>query len=138
MGSLRSPGDPSRVFAPLLDPGRTDVPLPWRSHRASPVSETRRPVLLATLQAERASLAAQSRRIETDAAPIRYVAELVGADTDNERANPVADHTYGPVLRPARHRPDRGGFGAAANRRLRPHLVHGTFDSCPSTKTRGL
>jgi len=33
MGSLRSPGDPSRVFAPLLDPGRTDAPLPWRSHR---------------------------------------------------------------------------------------------------------
>src|SRR5258706_14025334 len=36
MGSLRSPGDPSRVFAPLLDPGRTDVPLPWRSHRCCP------------------------------------------------------------------------------------------------------
>ncbi len=34
----------------------------------------------------RASLAAQGRRIETDAAPIRYVAELVGADTDSERA----------------------------------------------------
>jgi hypothetical protein len=34
--SLRSPGDPSRVFAPLLDPGRTDVPLPWRSHRCCP------------------------------------------------------------------------------------------------------
>jgi hypothetical protein len=29
---------------------------------------------------------AQSRRIETEAAPIRYVAELVGADTDSERA----------------------------------------------------
>src|SRR6267154_2910750 len=36
MGSLRSPGDPSRVFAPLLDPSRTDVPLPWRSHRCCP------------------------------------------------------------------------------------------------------
>src|SRR5258706_11649064 len=36
MGSLRSPGDPFRVFAPLLDPGRTDVPLPWRSHRCCP------------------------------------------------------------------------------------------------------
>jgi hypothetical protein len=37
-------------------------------------------------EAERASLAAQSRRIETEAAPIRYVAELLGADTDSERA----------------------------------------------------
>jgi len=35
-GPLRSPGDPSRAFAPLLDPGRTDVPLPWRSHRCCP------------------------------------------------------------------------------------------------------
>jgi hypothetical protein len=41
---------------------------------------------LAARKAERASLAAQSRRIETEAAPIRYVAELIGADTDNERA----------------------------------------------------
>ena len=36
VGSLRSPGDPSCAFAPLLDPGRTDVPLPWRSHRCCP------------------------------------------------------------------------------------------------------
>jgi hypothetical protein len=36
VGSLRSPGDPSRAFAPLLDPGRTDMPLPWRSHRYCP------------------------------------------------------------------------------------------------------
>jgi hypothetical protein len=35
-GPLRSPGDPSCTFAPLLDPGRTDVPLPWRSHRCCP------------------------------------------------------------------------------------------------------
>jgi hypothetical protein len=41
---------------------------------------------LATLKAERASLAAQGHRIETEAAPIRYVAELIGADTDSERA----------------------------------------------------
>jgi hypothetical protein len=34
--SLRSPGDPSCAFAPLLDPGRTDVPSPWRSHRCCP------------------------------------------------------------------------------------------------------
>ena len=36
IGSLRYPGDPSCAFAPLLDPGRTDVPLPWRSHRCCP------------------------------------------------------------------------------------------------------
>ncbi len=41
---------------------------------------------MSALKAERASLAAQSRRIETEAAPIRYVAELIGADTDSERA----------------------------------------------------
>ena len=31
-------------------------------------------------------VAAKGRQIETEAAPIRYVAELVGADTDSERA----------------------------------------------------
>jgi len=41
---------------------------------------------LASLQAERASVAAKDRQIETEAAPIRYVAELVGADTDSEKA----------------------------------------------------
>jgi hypothetical protein len=46
----------------------------------------------AALKAERASLAAQSRRIETEATPIRYVAELVGADIDSERAIPVRAH----------------------------------------------
>jgi hypothetical protein len=48
------------------------------------VSETRPVLWWAALKAGRASLAAQSRRIETEAAPIRYVAELVGADTDSE------------------------------------------------------
>jgi hypothetical protein len=47
---------------------------------------------LAGLKAERASVAAKGRQIETEAAPIRYVAELVGAvlradlSTDSERA----------------------------------------------------
>src|SRR5215468_3722020 len=36
MGSLRSSGDPSRAFAPFLDPGRTDVPSPSRSRRCCP------------------------------------------------------------------------------------------------------
>jgi hypothetical protein len=41
---------------------------------------------LAALKAERASVAANGRRIETEAAPIRYVAELLGIDTDSEKA----------------------------------------------------
>jgi hypothetical protein len=41
---------------------------------------------LADLKAERAALVAKGRQMETEAAPIRYVAELVGADTDSERA----------------------------------------------------
>ncbi len=56
------------------------------------------------------------------------VADL--ADTDSERAIQWVDRAHGAYLRSAGHRPDRGGFGAAANRRLRPHLVCGTFDSC--------
>jgi len=41
---------------------------------------------LADLKAERAALGAKGRQIESEAAPIRYVAELIGADTDSERA----------------------------------------------------
>jgi hypothetical protein len=51
--------------------------------RGSRVSETRPPVALKT---ECLSLATESRRIETEAAPVRYVAELIGANTDSERA----------------------------------------------------
>jgi hypothetical protein len=36
IGSLRSPDDSSCAFAPLLDPSRIDVPLPWRSHQCCP------------------------------------------------------------------------------------------------------
>ncbi len=75
------------------------------------MSETGKPVL-ATLKAERASLAAQSRRIETEAAPIRYVAELIGVDTDNERAIRWLIALNGVVLRPAGDRADGSGFGA--------------------------
>jgi hypothetical protein len=42
--------------------------------------------VLAALKAERATVAAKGRQIETEAAPIRYVAELIGADADSERA----------------------------------------------------
>jgi hypothetical protein len=41
---------------------------------------------LAALKAERAGVAANGRRIETEAAPIRYVAEFLGINTDSERA----------------------------------------------------
>jgi hypothetical protein len=41
---------------------------------------------LADLKAERAALGAKGRQIEAEAAPIRYVAELLGTDTDSERA----------------------------------------------------
>src|SRR6266849_5583229 len=41
---------------------------------------------LADLNAERSALGTKGRQIETEAAPIRYVAELVGADADSERA----------------------------------------------------
>jgi hypothetical protein len=40
---------------------------------------------LAALKTERASVAAKGRQIETEAAPIRYVAEWLDTDTDGER-----------------------------------------------------
>jgi hypothetical protein len=40
---------------------------------------------LAALKTERATVAAQGWRIETEAAPILYVAELLGVGTDSER-----------------------------------------------------
>src|SRR5260370_6481944 len=59
-----------------------------RKARAALVDDRNREAgaLLASLKAERASVAAQSRRMETEAAPIRYVAELAGPDTDSDRA----------------------------------------------------
>lgn len=41
---------------------------------------------LAALKTERASVAAKGRQAETESAPIRYVAELLGSDADSERA----------------------------------------------------
>jgi hypothetical protein len=40
--------------------------------------------LTSPAQAERASVTAKGRQIETEAAPIRYVAELLGTDTDTD------------------------------------------------------
>jgi hypothetical protein len=41
---------------------------------------------LSKLKGERATLSAKSRQAETEAAPIRYVAELIGVQSDSERA----------------------------------------------------
>lgn len=57
-----------------------------KSREALAAQRQREASTLADLKAERAALGAKDRQIETEAAPIRYVAELVGADTDSERA----------------------------------------------------
>ena len=41
---------------------------------------------LADLKAEHAALVATGHKIETETAPIRYVVELLGTDTDSEKA----------------------------------------------------
>ena len=71
--------------------GRTNAALSaiegQRKARATLADQRQREgVALADLKAGRASLSAKGRQIETEAAPIRYVAELVGVDTDSERA----------------------------------------------------
>jgi len=43
---------------------------------------------LADLKAERAALGAKVQQIEIEYAPIRYLADLFGADADSERAIP--------------------------------------------------
>jgi hypothetical protein len=57
-----------------------------KARRALADERNREAGSLAVLKAERASVAAKGRQIETDAAPIMYVAELVGLDNDSERA----------------------------------------------------
>src|SRR5262249_34272152 len=42
LGSLRSPGDPSRAFAAFLDPGRIGVSSSWRPRRCCPPLSGRR------------------------------------------------------------------------------------------------
>jgi hypothetical protein len=58
-----------------------------RRARAGLTDERKREAAtLAALQSDHASVAARGRQIETESAPIRYVAEFVGADTDSEKA----------------------------------------------------
>ena len=71
--------------------GRTNAALSaiegQRRARVGLVEERKREAgTLAALKAERASVAAEGRQLETEAAPIRYVAELLGTDTDSEKA----------------------------------------------------
>jgi hypothetical protein len=54
--------------------------------RAALVDERKREAGdLADLKAERSSVAAPGRRVETAAPPIRYVAELIGSGADRSR-----------------------------------------------------
>jgi hypothetical protein len=58
-----------------------------RKARAGLVDERKREAgALTALHAERAGIVAKGRQIATETAPIRYVAELVGAGGDDERA----------------------------------------------------
>ena len=58
-----------------------------RKARAALAGERQREAsTLADLKVERAALGAKGRQIEAEFAPIRYVAELLGVDTDSERA----------------------------------------------------
>jgi hypothetical protein len=59
-----------------------------RKARAALVDERKREAdVLTALQTEHASIAAKARQADLESAPIRYVAELIGAtDTDSERA----------------------------------------------------
>jgi hypothetical protein len=58
-----------------------------RKARAALAGERQREAdALAALKNQRAALAAKGRQIETEAAPIRYVAELIGSDTDSQQA----------------------------------------------------
>jgi hypothetical protein len=71
--------------------GRTNAALSamegQRKTRAALVDQRQREAsTLADLKTERAALGAKGKQIETEAAPIRYVAVLLGVDTDSERA----------------------------------------------------
>jgi hypothetical protein len=80
-------------------------PVCFQGHRRLPVGNRFPPKRSANASAssgcadtERATVGARGRQIETGAAPIRYVAELIGADTDSERGYPMADRPDGAML----------------------------------------
>ena len=57
-----------------------------RSREALSGQRQREAGILADLKVERAALGAKGKQVDIESAPIRYVAELVGVDTDAERA----------------------------------------------------
>jgi hypothetical protein len=58
-----------------------------RQTRAALAGEREKAVgILAALKAERAGVASHARQQEAESAPIRYVAEMLGAETDSEKA----------------------------------------------------
>jgi hypothetical protein len=87
----RQTGQIDNAVAEATRRGKTSTALSamegQRKARAGLASERQREAgVLADLKSERATVAAKGRQIETEAAPIRYVAELIGADTDSEKA----------------------------------------------------
>jgi hypothetical protein len=84
-------GQIDRTIEEATRRGKTNVALSaiegQRRARAGLVDERKKEAgALAALQTERAGVVAKGRQIETEAAPIRYAAELVGVGHDDERA----------------------------------------------------
>lgn len=77
---------------------------------------------LAALKMERAWVAAQGRRIETESAPIVYVAQLLGVGADSERAIRWLILLMVLTCDPSRHRLDGCGL-----RSKRAAMIHRRF-----------
>jgi hypothetical protein len=85
---------PAQIDATIAEAtwrGRTNTALAameaQKKARAALADERKREAgTLAALQAERATVIARGRQVEVESAPIRYVAELVGASADSEKA----------------------------------------------------
>jgi hypothetical protein len=91
-----------------------------RKARGALVDERKREAgARAILQTERASVAAKGRQAETEAAPIRYVAEP-RARHRFRGCHRLADRADGADLRPSRDRIDGRGVGLAINYDLKP------------------
>jgi hypothetical protein len=75
------PGQIDSTLEEAAKRGRTNA-APW----AIDGQRKARQVLAGDLKTERATLGANGRQIEAEAAPIRHIAEPIGADTDSEWA----------------------------------------------------
>jgi hypothetical protein len=106
---------------------------------ASRLTKQREASTLADLKAERAALGAKGRQIETEATPIKYVAEIIGADRQRAR-DPVADRSDGLLLRPARHCAHGRGFGKALTPAVcpPPHAGEGSLLAAIPIEPRAL